>query len=227
MSDPGMERPEELPPRLQALAREVRQPPATPREEIWAAVQARRKGPASADPTVVPLTTRRSLRRPASWWAARITGVAALIALGIGIGRVPSRDDAAPLPLGPVAGETGGADRDDRGRLAYTMATLNHLGRVETFLTTIRSAPADLQFTNQARDLLTSTRLLLDAPDVDPRLRSLLSDLEDVLVQIVQYDARRGAEELDLITEGLDERQVLPRLRSAVPAGGARLLRTL
>ena len=41
---------------------------------------------------------------------------------------------------------------------------------------------------------------------------------------IVQYDANGTREDLDLITDGLEERQVLPRLHSAIPAGPARAL---
>jgi hypothetical protein len=103
------------------------------------------------------------------------------------------------------------------------MAAVQHLSRVETFLTTLRTAP-DQQFTGQARELLISTRLLLDAKDMDPRLHKLMSDLEDILVQLVQYDANGTREDLDLITDGLEERQVLPRLHSAIPAGPARAL---
>jgi len=51
-----------------------------------------------------------------------------------------------------------------------------------------------------------------------------MSDLEDILVQLVQYDANGTREDLDLITDGLEERQVLPRLHSAIPAGPARAL---
>jgi hypothetical protein len=59
---------------------------------------------------------------------------------------------------------------------------------------------------------------------MDPRLRRLLADLEDILVQLVQYDVNGKREDLDLITDGLEERQVLPRLHSAIPAGPARAL---
>ena len=49
------------------------------------------------------------------------------------------------------------------------MAAVQHLSRVETFLTTLRTSPSQ-QFSGQARELLTSTRLLLDAKDMDPRV---------------------------------------------------------
>ena len=71
-----------------------------------------------------------------------------------------------------------------------------------------------------ARDLLTSTRLLLDSPAAaDPRLGPLLGDLETVLVQIVQLPAARAAQERQIIAQSLDEGDLLTQLRTAVPAG--------
>ena len=68
-----------------------------------------------------------------------------------------------------------------------------------------------------------ATWLILRLRVIRPQ-QARLRDLEDILVQVAQFDTSRGAEELDLITDGLQERQVLPRIRSAVPAGPARAL---
>ena len=66
----------------------------------------------------------------------------------------------------------------------------------------------------RARDLLATTRLLLDAPDLtDPVLRDLLDDLELVLAQIVRLPQRATAPDVYLIDQALDQREVLPRLR--------------
>jgi hypothetical protein len=76
------------------------------------------------------------------------------------------------------------------------------------------------RFTRQARDLLSTTRLMLDSPaGKDQRLRSLLEDLELVLVQISQLDAAHNGHDTDLITQGMNQSNVLPKLRSAIPAG--------
>jgi len=40
-----------------------------------------------------------------------------------------------------------------------------------------------------------------------------------VLVQISQLGAGRNPRDTDLITQDMDQRSVLPRLRSAIPAG--------
>jgi len=42
-----------------------------------------------------------------------------------------------------------------------------------------------------------------------------------VLVQIVQLSYERGGDELELVTEGLERGGLLPRLRTAIPAGPA------
>src|SRR6266478_2016048 len=81
------------------------------------------------------------------------------------------------------------------------------------------SVPA-AQFSRQARDLLATTRLMLDSPAArDARLKGLLEDLELVLAQIAQLPAGGDKEDVQLITQGLDERSVLLRLRTAIPAG--------
>jgi len=217
---------EELPEGIRALAKEINAPPATPRAEIWARVQAARAVDRQTDgPTdrqVIPITVRRSDRptvRRALVWASSI---AAILLIGIALGRnsVTNAPVTAPSTISALPDSTLPREKQNA---AYTMAAVQHLTRVETFLTTLRTAPGQ-QFSGQARELLTSTRLLMDAKGMDPRLRKLMADLEDILVQIVQYDVNGTREDLDLITDGLEERQVLPRLHSAIPAGPARAL---
>jgi hypothetical protein len=65
---------------------------------------------------------------------------------------------------------------------------------------------------SQARDLLSTTRLLLDSGTDDPRLRDLLEDLELVLAQVVRIQNNAQMPEAALITQALNEREVLPRL---------------
>jgi hypothetical protein len=205
---------EPMPDRLVAMARDTyNPPPATPRDEIWARIEATRRGPPTQ---VIPFpapSSRRSTR-----WLRYATGVAALIAIGIGIGRF-----ASPASPGSDVAISAPVDRSTNSR-AYAIATSDHLGRVETLLTSLRTEPENTDLAGQARDLLISTRLLLDARRLtDPRTRALLEDLELILVQVVQLDPGASSEELDLITDGLEQRQVLPRLRNAIPAGPSRL----
>jgi hypothetical protein len=66
----------------------------------------------------------------------------------------------------------------------------------------------------QARDLLATTRLLMDAPQrLEPHLQGLLEDLELVLAQIARLPAKPDAPDVYLIDQALDQRDVIPRLR--------------
>jgi hypothetical protein len=211
-----------LPERVLAAAREFNQPPTPPREEIWARIQAerlgRRAGQRQSD--VLPLRpSDRPTVSPSGRLTVWITGIAALLALGSGIGRLTVVRPAGPAAATAAPAMTGLSGRE---RVAYSVATAEHLSKVETLLTSLRTAPDQTHFVGQARDLLTSTRLLLDSPGAaDPRVHALLQDLELILVQVVQLDPAHRREDLDLITDGLEQRQVMPRLRTAIPAGPA------
>jgi hypothetical protein len=70
--------------------------------------------------------------------------------------------------------------------------------------------------------LLATNRLLLDSPAAtDRRTRLLLEDLEVVLAGIAQLSAQSPAQDLELVREGIERGDVMPRLRTAVPAGTA------
>jgi len=110
--------------------------------------------------------------------------------------------------------------------LLYQIAATQYLSHTEAFLTSFRAdigshgAANSARFASQARDLLSTTRLMLDSPAAkDQRLRSLLEDLELVLVQISQLDPSRDGHDTDIITQGMNQSNVLPKLRSAIPAG--------
>ena len=80
----------------------------------------------------------------------------------------------------------------------------------------VRAGRANERFLGRAHDLLLTTRLLLDSPAAsDPRFRTLLDDLELVLAQVVRLQSDQSREELDLIRQALEQRDVLPRLRTA------------
>jgi hypothetical protein len=187
---------------------EYNPPPTPPREEMWAAIQAQK-------------TARK---RPARWgrmiWPL---GIAALLAVGFAIGRLTDRSREQPrgsqlatdppMNPGPVSPALAGA-------------ALQHLSRTETFLTGFKLEASarvpDPALLSGARDLLGTTRLLLDSPDLkDQRLRQLLRELEVVLAQVAQLQADPTQEDADLIVHELDEQGVLPRLRTTIPAGPA------
>lgn len=106
----------------------------------------------------------------------------------------------------------------------FRLAALEHLVRTEVLLTSFQvdaqAGRVDLALEGWARDLLSTTRLLLDSPaSAEPRLEGLLRDLELVLVQIAQYPESRAPGELELIDQVLHENDVITRLRLAVPSG--------
>jgi hypothetical protein len=191
---------------LRRQAQSYHAPRPTPREEMWARVAAERSRRAAP---VIAL-------RP---WARWALAAAAMLVLGIGIGRWSAGDAGNGAATGvPVAatGDTGA--RND----LYQVAATQYLSRTEAFLTGFRADLRDGQlsprFAGQARDLLSTTRLMLDSPaGDDPRMRMLLRDLELVLAQISQLQS--GAADADLITQGMEHSNVLPKLRSAIPAG--------
>ncbi len=117
-----------------------------------------------------------------------------------------------------------------RSRTLYRLVAAQTLGQAEMLLTSFRAetragGTLDPQVITWAGDVLSSTRLLLDSPaGRDPKLRPLLEDLELVLAQIVQLrDAPAGAAggDTDLIDHALQQRDIMPRLRTVVPAGAA------
>src|SRR5438128_1452494 len=133
--------------RLREAAQDYHRPPATPREELWrriAAARAERR--------------RVIVSRPALRWGA---GIAAVLALGVAIGRWSAT--GSPTSSGvPGTGERTSA-------FVYQLAAAQYLTRTEALLTGFRAETRagvpTAQFSVQARDLLCTTRLMLDSLD--------------------------------------------------------------
>jgi hypothetical protein len=107
---------------------------------------------------------------------------------------------------------------------AHQFALQQHLAHSEALLVAFRAemreGRMDADLSRWARDLLSSTRLLLDSPaGGDPRRRRMLEDLELVLVQIVHLAPDAPAEERDDVGRAIEQGDVLTRLRTTVPAG--------
>lgn len=176
--------------------------PEVPREEMWTRIEAARR-------------FRRPRRRSFQPWVRWGVGLAAMFALGIGLGRITKPDPGAPR-----VAETSARNRPSAvSPLPYKVAALEHFSRAEVLLTAVSSGTVDPQMVRWASDLLISTQLLLDSPAAqDPNVMHLLQDLELLLVQIAaSQTAQRNQAELDLIHHGIEQTDVLPRLR-ALPA---------
>ena len=190
---------------LQDAGRDYHAPPPVPREEMWARIEEARR------------FQRRAQPRHRSRWLHWAVGVAAVLAVGITIGRV-SLD--APRQIA----ETRAAGTDSAASLPYRLAAIQHLTQAEALLTSFRASEGtDEDVARWAADLLTTTRLMLDSPaSQDPRISQLLRDLELVLAQIAQLPEARDAEEKQYIDDAIEQKNVLPRLRANVPAGPLR-----
>ncbi len=260
------------------MASDYNAPPAVQRDLMWERIQAARK--------VTPLPVRRGVPTWATWGV----GLAAMLAIGIGIGRMKRETTTSPVAttmtaptdsaatrvaipnaevpdsqtasqtVAPRAKTPGPArsDRDDqvavaegtktpsvetsvtaarsgwRGNrpansdaaaLPYRLAALQHMTRVEALLTSYeaeaKAGRQDDQMQAWSKDLLSTTRLLMDSPaGRDPKLRPLLEDLELVLAQIQQATSSHGrTSDREMVVDGMEKRGVLPRLRTAIPAG--------
>lgn len=202
---------------LARLAREgYHRPPEPPREEMWAAIRAARGDELA----------RRRLARERRWapWAA---GIAAALLLGVGLGRLSVRP-GDPVTL-PVAVAPAPAPEP---AVAYQVAATQHLSRAEALLTSFRSEArsgrVDEEVSAWARDLLSNTRLMLDSPAAeDPQLRLLLEELELILAQISglpqQGPAAETRQEVEIVRQAIEDGGVIPKLRTAIPAGAPQM----
>ena len=207
---------------MRAAAQQYHEPPPVPREEMWAVISAHRNAARADAPGTLPF------RRPAFRLGA---GIAALLVLGIGIGRFTAPGPDAVVPRASVAERAAGSPGDPSAPPpAYQLAAERHLEQSELYLTlfrtSVRTGRTDDIGVGTARELLMSNRLLLDSPaSEDPRVKRLLEDLELVLAQIAQLPAGSRDADAGYITDGMEAGSVLPRLRSATSEGVAATLR--
>ncbi len=198
-----------------------------PREAMWEAIQARRsRGVAptaapSGGATVVSLAAARAtsaapVARVPRWAYAAAATV--LLTLGIGIGRQMTHTSLVPI------GQVALVDTSGASAVAWQVASTEHFGQAETMLTWLSSTPearSQAQLSAWSRDLLASTRLLLDSPaGRDPKRRALLQEMELLLVQLVESGPAMGPEDRTIMDELLSRSSLLlTRIRTAVPAG--------
>ncbi|MEZ4414374.1 MAG: hypothetical protein R3E10_01335 [Gemmatimonadota bacterium] len=213
--DPGDERPrEEDMEMLLAEARRSYNPaPPVPREEMWANIAEQ-----------LPETRQRRGRHWPRWSPLVLRAAAAgvVLAIGVGLGRWSAVRTILPERESSVAGRalaTAGAAPDQ----ALRFAAFEHLSQTQRFLSEIDTLQAPTAVLGAwGRRLLTDTRLLLDTQaSQDPELRTILEDLELILVQVVQLTQDRAEDaekvEIETLRNGLREQQVLPRIQRMLP----------
>jgi len=199
---------------LSDLPRSFNNPPEPPLDEMWGVIEdAHFNSPAS-------LSRPRGISSRVPWLAA-----AAALVIGIGIGHyIPlgkaTEPGASARAVGSGDALPPGADTSAVGD-AYRDQTSRYLGQAAALLISLpakdSSSKADASFAGKAADLLVTTRLLMDSPAAqDPKLRSLLEDLELVLVQVARLRGERNKGDLDLIHQAVEQGDVLSRLNTAV-----------
>ncbi|MEK7402174.1 MAG: hypothetical protein AABZ80_07390 [Gemmatimonadota bacterium] len=212
----------ELAPAVRDAVRDYNTPPEMKPADLdamWTAIEARSfrsdiGGRVTDRDSAVRDLTRR-------WFAPRtMLQIAATLVIGVAIGRY-----AIPAPNALPATSVSRRMMLDTLALPepYYSTTTRYFGQAAALLVALpaeaRAGRADSRLTGRAHDLLLTTRLLLDSPAADDaRIRGLLEDLELVFAQVarLQSGAPQGNSELELIRQAMDQRDVLPRLRSAV-----------
>ena len=184
-------------------------PPPPPLDEMWSVIEDAHFNTSQAKRT----SPGFFLKSP--WLAA------ATLLIGIGIGSLIPRARTVPTSPSPLV-VTAAAPHTSAVADAYRDQTNHYLGQAAALLISLPatdvSKKADSSFANKASDLLVTTRLLIDSPAAsqDAKLRSLLEDLELVLVQIARLRTERSHGDLDLIHQAVEQGDVLSRLNSAV-----------
>ena len=181
-----------------------RPPPEAPLDAIWSRVEAE------------AFTVQPAKRAPG--WRVFAGAIAATLVFGVLIGRVtasrpvavPLAVKSAPTPRAPCIHRAGWSATSGRRRSFSATALLAGL-------------PAD-PVRNERRTArgpgTAAARHHAPAPRFPgwPRAahEGLLEDLELVLAQVARLQPQRPGESLTLINEALEERDVVPRIRSAV-----------
>jgi hypothetical protein len=182
-----------------------RQPPEAPLDEMWKEIEREAFG---------------ARRRQTMSVVYRVLPIAATLVIGIALGRASARVGRPAAPLTPVVATHDSATRVIPASEPYQLETGRYLGQASALLTSLttemKDGRASDQFVSRAGDLLTTTRLLLDSPAASGQsMRGLLEDLELVLAQVVRLQDAHSRTELDLINQALEQRDVMPRLRTA------------
>ena len=203
-------------------------PPTTPKDAIWSAIEGalvEEGTPSEAD--VVSLASAGSKKQASThrwqqgWGVWVAAAAAAVLVVGVGIGRMsvtPPAGSVLEVAISPEA----------QARSMRSVA-VDYLTRTESLLTMVssdaRAGTVDAEMAQWGRRLLLQTRLLMDSPVVeDPVIRQLLDDLELILIQVAGLssagpDSAHDREELEMITEGLADQDMMLRIRSAIPTG--------
>jgi len=200
--------------RFEQLLRDASQsyniPPTADAEAMWSAIEAEHFGAQDA----------KVIQHRRAWYTSSWLRVAAALVTGVGIGRVSIDSPVAHSDAQVHTAITDSVAPLQSASVMNDPATLRYIGQTVALLASFESdieiPRTDTAVAARAKDLLLTTRLLLDSQqNSDPIVTALLEDLELVLVQIVQMPPKRNASDVDLIKEAMQQRDVMPRLIAA------------
>jgi len=208
---------------MRDAAHTYRKPPQPDLEGMWKAIERDSFSASTAGGRHIGRSKARGLSLVANRWVAIAATLVAGVALGrasASLGRTPVQPTAVPSVS--VASAAPAARTDSTGLAQpYEVETSRYLGQTAALLIALpseaRAGRADAQLASRASDLLGRTRLLLDSPVANNAdMRNLLEDLELVLAQVARLQDGHSRTDIDLINRALEQRDVLPRLRTAV-----------
>ena len=198
---------------LADAATSYRVPPEPPLDAIWSRVEAE---------AFVPVAARRG----GPDWRVLTAAIAASLVLGVAMGRYSARTDRAATVVATSTSNSStvtpaATPAAQAAAAPYQRTTEEFLGSTALLLAALphdgSGSQTPVLLPEQAAQLLTTTRLLLDSPvGGNPRMKALLQDLELVLAQVARLQPRRENVTLTLISQTLAERELVPRIRSAV-----------
>ena len=150
--------------------------------------------------------------------------LAAMLALGLGVGFWAGRREGGTTGRSMITAPPDALLTSSRHPdvTPFVGVASNYLEQMTGLLIAVagdlKSGQVPVGTISNARELLSTTRLLLDGGVQDPRFRDLLEDLELVLAQVVRLRDASPAMDAALIAQALDQREVLPRLTSYLNA---------
>jgi hypothetical protein len=220
---------------VEGLKRTLPDVPEPPVEEMWGEVRAAMEVPSAGGPALFresaraggTLTVRRrSLRVPLA--------VAASLVLGFGLGRAWGAGVGGPAGPDPVGGDPGAGEFAPPARISSALPpeiadrfARRHISEAGALLTLVQAggaesmAPEDLR--GWGRELLGQGRFLSTFDSLDAETRSLVQDLELIMVQFAglpsgdEWEPEREETEMSLIRAGMDRYQVLDRIDRKLP----------
>jgi hypothetical protein len=173
------------------------------REEMWTVI---------SESWARQAARQRHVRKAQAWTGAGL-GLAAMLTVGIFVGRSTSEVEDSASPAVAVR-----ADPVRVGQpisLPIRVAVGEHFREVETLLLLFESSQqSDAELMGLARELAATSRMLM-ASDAgrDAEVRSMLLDLELLLVQIARLVDGADVAETEVVKDGIVETEAVPRMR--------------